>query len=114
MARFRFSAGLMPGFAVIETTGRRSGLPRQTPVGGRMKGSVYWLVAGNSRSQYIRNIEADPHVRVRVHGKWHSGTALICHDDNPRRRLFRLNPVNSFFIWLAGKDLLTVRVDLSD
>jgi hypothetical protein len=36
----------------------------------------------------------------------------VLTDDNPRRRLLRLNPVNSAFIWMAGRDLVTVRVDL--
>jgi deazaflavin-dependent oxidoreductase (nitroreductase family) len=109
----RPSAGVTPGWAVIETIGRRSGLPRQVPVGGRLRGDSFWLVAADGpRAQYVQNIEADPHVRLRVHGRWRTGTAHLLPDDNPRRRLLRLNPANSLFIWLAGVDLLTIRVDL--
>jgi hypothetical protein len=54
-------AGLMPGWAVIETTGRTSGLPRQSPVGGRLKRHTFWLVcAERHRAQYVKNIEANP------------------------------------------------------
>jgi deazaflavin-dependent oxidoreductase (nitroreductase family) len=109
----RVGAGLVPGWAVLETTGRKTGLPRQTPIGGRLRGNTYWLVVGEfRRAQYMRNIEADPRVRVRVHGRWHVGTARALPDDDARRRLFRLNPVNSLFIWIAGTDLATVRIDL--
>jgi deazaflavin-dependent oxidoreductase (nitroreductase family) len=109
----RPSAGVTPGWAVIETIGRRSGLPRQVPVGGRLRGDSFWLVAADGpKAQYVRNIEADPHIRLRVHGRWRTGTAHVLPDDNPRWRLLRLNPANSLFIWVAGVDLLTIRVDL--
>jgi deazaflavin-dependent oxidoreductase (nitroreductase family) len=109
----RPSAGVTPGWAVIETIGRRSGLPCRVPVGGRLRGDSFWLVAGDGRrAHYVRNIECDPRVRVRVHGRWRNGTAHLLPDDSPRRRLLRLNPANSLFIWIAGVDLLTIRVDL--
>lgn len=106
-------AGLPLGFAVIETTGRRSGQPRRSPVGGRLRGDTFWFVAADGwGSQYVKNIEADPNVRVKVHGRWREGTARPLGEDNARRRLLRLNLPNSLFLWIAGKDLLTVRVDL--
>ena len=109
----RAFCGLVPGWAVIETTGRRSGLPRRVPVGGRLEDDVFWFVAGDWRhSQFIRNIQADPKVRVQVHGRWRSGKAQLVPSDDPRRRLLRLNPLNSWFVWIAAKDPMTVRVDL--
>jgi deazaflavin-dependent oxidoreductase (nitroreductase family) len=109
----RNAAGLVPGFAVIETIGRRTGQLRRVPVGGALRGTTFWFVAGDARhAGYVRNIEADPRVRVKVHGRWRAGTAQLCPDDNPRMRLLRLNPLNSLFVWIAGTDLLTVRVDL--
>jgi deazaflavin-dependent oxidoreductase (nitroreductase family) len=111
MALYRPSAGVVPGWAVIETTGRRSGRPRQTPVGSRLRNNSLWVVVGNrSHSQWVKNIEADPNVRVRVHGNWRPGTARLLPKDNPRRRLMTMNPLNSLFIWIAGKDLATIRV----
>lgn len=107
-------AGVAPGWAVIETVGRRSGRRRLTPVGGRLSGDRYWLVAIDGRqAQYVRNIESDPEVRVRVHGRWRAGNAALMSDDDPKRRLWRLNPVNSLFLWTyGGLDPLTVRIDL--
>jgi deazaflavin-dependent oxidoreductase (nitroreductase family) len=105
-------AGIVPGWALIETTGRRSGLTRRVPVGGRLAGDTYWLVAGDRSADFVRNIAAEPNVRLRVHGRWREGSAQLCPDDNPYRRLLRLNLANSAFIVIAGTDLLTIRIDL--
>ena len=113
MALYRPLAGVVPGWAVVETSGRRTGQPRQTPVGGRLCGDTFWLVVGDrSRSQYVKNIEANPTVRVRAHRRWHTGTAHVLVHDNARHRLMTMNPINSVFIWIAGSDLATIRIDL--
>jgi deazaflavin-dependent oxidoreductase (nitroreductase family) len=110
---FRRWAGRAHGWAVIETTGRRSGLPRHTPVGGRLVGDTYWLVAGDgSHSDFVKNLGVHPEVRVQVHGRWRTGRAVTLPDDDARRRLLRLNPINSVFVGIAAKDPLTVRIDL--
>jgi|SRR5581483_7992946 len=110
---FRTSAGFVPGFGVIETIGRKSGLPRRTPVGGSIKGGSFWFVAGIGRQTfYMRNIEANPRVRVKTLGRWRAGTARPDPDDNARRRRFTVSPVNGLFLWIAGGDALTVRVEL--
>jgi deazaflavin-dependent oxidoreductase (nitroreductase family) len=110
---FRWAAGFMPGYGVIETIGARSGQARRVPVGGGLRGGAYWLVAADGRAaQYVRNIEAHSKVRVRVHGRWRTGNAHLLPDDDPRRRLWRLNPMNGLFISISGRDLLTVRIDL--
>ncbi|MGH9261872.1 MAG: nitroreductase/quinone reductase family protein, partial [Acidimicrobiales bacterium] len=78
---FRLSAGITPGWTVVETTGRRSGRPHRVPVGGRMRGDVFWLVAGDGRqASYVKNIEADPRVRVRSSGRWRTGVAHVLDD----------------------------------
>lgn len=105
----------LPGQTLLETTGRTSGLPRRTPVGGRLEGRTFWLVSEHgSHAQYIRNIAADPRVRVLVHGRWFTGTARPLPDDDARERLKRLPKVNSFLVGLFGTNLLTVRVDLDE
>ena len=66
----------LPVQTLLETTGRTSGLPRRTPVGGRLVGDAFWFVSEyGERSQYVRNIRAQPLVRVRVKGRWYAGTA---------------------------------------
>ncbi|MGH7859775.1 MAG: nitroreductase/quinone reductase family protein [Candidatus Binatia bacterium] len=106
-------AGWVPGFALVETTGRRTGLRRRTPVGGRRQNDTFWFVAGiGRRTRYVRNIEANPRVRVKRLGRWHAGTARLCPEDDWRRRMFRVNPTNGLFLWIAGGEGMTVRVDL--
>ncbi|MEV7139467.1 nitroreductase/quinone reductase family protein [Streptomyces tauricus] len=105
----------LPFQTLVETTGRTSGLPRRTPVGGRRVGREFWFVSEyGERSQYVRNIRADPKVRVRVGGRWHHGTAQLLPDDDPRARLTSLPRMNSTAVRLFGTNLLTVRVDLTD
>ncbi|MEV8558165.1 nitroreductase/quinone reductase family protein [Streptomyces sp. NPDC051917] len=103
----------LPFQTLLETTGRSSGLPRQTPVGGRKVGDSFWLVSEfGYKSQYVRNIQADPRVRVRLAGRWHHGTAHLLPDDDPVARLRALPRFNSAAVRAFGTDLLTVRVDL--
>jgi deazaflavin-dependent oxidoreductase (nitroreductase family) len=103
----------LPFQTVLETTGRTSGLPRRTPVGGRRVGGSFWLVSEfGERSQYVRNIKADPRVRVRLRGRWHTGTAHLLPDDDPVARLRGLPKLNSAGVRAMGSGLLTVRVDL--
>jgi hypothetical protein len=51
-----------PSYAIVETTGHRSGQPRRTPVGNGLDGDTFRIVAEHrQRAAYARNIEADPH-----------------------------------------------------
>lgn len=103
----------LPGQALLETTGRRSGQPRQIPIGGRLTGEAFWLVANHGQyANYVRNIQADPHVRLRIGRRWRSGVAHLLPDDDPRARLRQLPAYNSAMVRLLGTNLLTVRIDL--
>ncbi len=105
----------VPTQVILETTGRKSGQPRLTPIGGRRTGREFWIVSEfGEKSQYVRNIQADPRVRVRIRGRWHTGTAHLLPDDDPRARLKALPRVNSAAVQAVGTDLLTLRVDLDD
>lgn len=98
---------------LLETTGRTSGLPRRTPLGGKLIGHQFWFVSEfGDDSQYVRNIQADPRVRVRLRGTWRSGTAHLLPDDDAQARLRSLPRFNSFGVRAFGANLLTVRVDL--
>lgn len=106
--------GWAPGWAVVETTGHKTGLLRRHPVGGRLAQDTYWFVAVDAaKSPYVKNIEANPKVRVKVHGRWREGSAHVLADDDPKRRMILLNPINSLFILIAASEHVTVRVDLA-
>jgi deazaflavin-dependent oxidoreductase (nitroreductase family) len=112
-----------PGDALLETTGRRTGQPRRTPVCDGLEGETFWLVAQQGRrADYVRNIEANPRVRVKVRSGWRtgwrSGTAHILDDDDPHERQ-RILGRGNLARWLCvyasgamGTSLLTVRIDL--
>src|SRR5258708_20766922 len=75
--------------ALLETTGRVSGQPRITPIGNGLIGDTFWMVTEHGHSaQYVRNLEADPPVRVCIPGRWRTGTAhpLPPTAPIPRRR----------------------------
>ena len=108
--------GLLPGIALLETTGRKSGVPRRTPVSyGLERGTnTFWVVAEMGRkAAYVRNIEADPRVRVKVGRRWYEGTAHVLPDDDPVERMRMLGrPGNDSMVRLMGTEHLTIRVDL--
>ena len=103
----------LPLVVILETRGRKSGQPRQIPVGKTLTGDTLWIVAEHGRkAAYVKNIEADPHVRVRIGRKWRTGTAQILYDDDWRERQRQLpNRLNSATVRLVGTEHLTIRVD---
>jgi deazaflavin-dependent oxidoreductase (nitroreductase family) len=118
LTRFGLRVGLAPrAFALLETTGRRTGLPRHTPVGNGLgpAGDVFWLFAVHgTQADYVRNIRQDPRVRVKISGRWRDGTAVLLPDDDAVARS-RSMP----YQWDASIGRLmatlpmTIRVDLS-
>lgn len=121
--RLIIRAGYAPRmFALIETTGRRTGLPRQTPVTVAAEGTVVWLVAEHGvRSDYVRNISASQQVRLKMGRRWHTGRAALMSRDDPwarRKEMDRLNGwlsrADSFFFQMMASSPLTVRIDLDD
>jgi deazaflavin-dependent oxidoreductase (nitroreductase family) len=102
--------------ALLETTGRRSGEPRRTPVGNGLRGDSFWVVTEHGyAADYVKNIQADPAVRVKVSADdWRPGRAEILPDDDPIERLRWLNrPVNDTLLRTVGTEQLTIRVDLA-
>jgi deazaflavin-dependent oxidoreductase (nitroreductase family) len=115
VVRRALEAGVAPrGWALLETTGRRSGRPRRVPVGNGLRGEHFWIVAEHGRhADYVRNIERDPRVRVKVGRRWHSGTAHVLDGDDPRARLRWLRrPLNDAGLVLMASEMLVVRIDL--
>ena len=108
-------AGLpTPSVVILETTGRRSGQPRRVPVTRLLEGDTLWIVTEHGRkAAYVRNIEANPRVRVRVGRRWRTGTARVLEDDDWRARQRRMpNKLNSTMVRAMGTEHLTVRVGL--
>jgi deazaflavin-dependent oxidoreductase (nitroreductase family) len=104
----------LPMVVILETRGRRSGKPRRIPVGKALEGDTLWVVAEHGlRSSYVRNIQADPRVRVRAGRRWRTGTAHVLEGDDWRARQRQMpNRVNSAVVRAMGTEHVIVRVDL--
>jgi len=119
-----FAVGIVPpGYALLETTGRKTGKARRTPVGDARVGNQFWIVAKHgTKASYVRNIAHNPRVRLKLRegfrARWHSGTAQVLSDDDPRARQRWLagqvtgSSANAAAVRLFGTELLTVRIDL--
>ncbi len=119
-----FAMGIVPpGYALLETTGRKTGKARRTPVGDARVGGRLWIVAEHGmKAGYVLNLVRHPRVRVKLRkglgAQWHTGTAHVLSEDDPRERQRWLagqvtsSIANSVAVRLFGTELLTVRIDL--
>jgi deazaflavin-dependent oxidoreductase (nitroreductase family) len=118
--RIALRLGVVPGaFALLETTGRKTGRTRSTPVGNGLDGSTFWLVAEHGRNDYVLNLRADPRVRVKVRRRWLQGTATELPDDDGfarRRQIDRKNGLvgrlDGVLFRAAASTPVTFRIDL--
>ena len=109
------AAGLWPRTqALLETRGRTTGQPRRTPVGNGLRDSTFWIVTEHGyAADYVKNIQADPRVRVKVGRRWYDGAARLLPDDDAHARLRWLDrPVNDTALRVVGTEQLTIRIDL--
>lgn len=126
LVRTMFRIGFVPfGFALLETRGRRTGRPRQTPVSNGLVGDTFWVIAEHgAEANYVRNLTADPCVRVKLRCglrfEWRAGVATVLPGDDPLRRQRQvcgwrpLRWFNAITVRTLGTELLTIRIDLTD
>jgi hypothetical protein len=93
---------------------------QRTPICDGQEGDTFWLIVQHGRrSDYVRNIEANPHVRVRTGSAWagETGMAYVL-DDDPIQRVRILGESDPWRRLRLGAskaistNLLTVRIDL--
>jgi deazaflavin-dependent oxidoreductase (nitroreductase family) len=112
-------------YAVLETTGRRSGRTRRTPVANGLQGDVFWLIAAHGRNaHYVHNLSADPQVRVGIVERralrWRAGVAHLLPQDDTRARQRELGRgrlgyrLDALLLRALATELLTVRIELAD
>ncbi len=80
---YRLGLGLVVGrlFMVMTTTGRKSGQPRVTPLQyEEIHGEYYLGAARGLKADWVRNIQANPDVSLRVGSKKLHGEAEIVTD----------------------------------
>ena len=117
LTRLALRRGLAPkAFALLETTGRRSGRLRHTPVGNGLIGGTFWLVAAHGeQADYVRNLLAHPRVRVKIGGQWRTGTAQVVPADDVVARSRTLpHQWDAALGRLMATTPITIRIDLDD
>jgi deazaflavin-dependent oxidoreductase (nitroreductase family) len=77
-------------------------------------GDTFWIVAEHGRkADYVRNLIANPRVRVKVGRTWREGTAHVLPEDDAHARSRQLpHQINQWTVRIVGTDLLTIRIDL--
>lgn len=113
--RWALRRGYAPAaYALLETVGRRTGEPRHTPVGNGLDGDTFWLVAVHGRqADYVRNLMREPRVRIKVGGRWRTGTAVPLPEDDAVARSRRLpHQWDAALGRMLATRPLTIRIDL--
>ncbi|MBV8964575.1 MAG: nitroreductase family deazaflavin-dependent oxidoreductase [Mycobacteriaceae bacterium] len=105
----------------LETTGRKSGTPRRVPLTGSVHADGVWVISQHGhRAGWAHNIAEDPRVRVRVNGRWRTGTAAFRPDDDirARARSFATGRVSAAAVAFAMRatesDPISVRISYTD
>jgi deazaflavin-dependent oxidoreductase (nitroreductase family) len=121
--RAMFAGRMGETYAVLETTGRRSGLTRRIPVANGLRGDTFWLISAHGpHAHYFQNLLAQPRVRIGLANhdgvRWRAGTATPMYEDDARARHRELGR-GRFGYWLDGlllrslaTQMTTVRIDL--
>lgn len=83
--RFLYAIGLGPVIGrivlLLTTTGRKSGQPRITPLQYEQIDGAYYLGAARGlKADWVRNLQANPHVELRMGAKRVSGLAEVVTD----------------------------------
>jgi deazaflavin-dependent oxidoreductase (nitroreductase family) len=120
----------LPTYAVVETTGRKSGRKRLAPVASGLDGDTFWMISGRGdKASYVYNIRANPRVRViarparlrdGLRTRSRTGTAHLMPGDDAHARHRRLGQgrplyrLDGFILrrLADGGDMLTIRIDL--
>ena len=79
------SPGVLPaGLVLVEVRGRSSGIAHPVPlVATRLGEAILVSTARGSRSQWVRNLIANPGVRYWLHGRARDGRAVVVAPGSP-------------------------------
>ncbi len=75
---------------ILRTKGRKSGAVREAPLGYVIhEGAVYVCAGFGPETQWLKNVQADPHVEVVLTGRAISGVAEVVTDPDESVRAWR-------------------------
>jgi deazaflavin-dependent oxidoreductase (nitroreductase family) len=107
-------------YCYLTTTGRVSGEPREIEIWfgySEQAGAIYMLSGGRDGSDWVKNLQRDPRVTVRVGGETSGGRARVVDDPEEgalaRRLLFeKYSPRYSGDLERWRSEALPIAVDL--
>ena len=109
----RHVAGRLPGFAIVDHTGRRSGRPYRTPVNLFRDGDRYVIALTYGReAQWVKNVLAAGGCEVETRGRRLRLTAPELVHDPARTRVPR--PVGLILGTIAVDDFMVLAVNGAD
>jgi deazaflavin-dependent oxidoreductase (nitroreductase family) len=92
-------------YCYLTTTGRRTGHPHRIEIWFGQRGpTLYLLSGGRDRADWVRNLMADPAVRLEVGGQVMDATARVV-DDPEEDALARRLLAAKYQGWQAGADM---------
>ena len=87
----------------LQTIGRTSGRPRTIEIWFATDGArIYLLAGGGDRAHWVRNLRADPRVRVRIGGRTVAGAARMIEGEE-REGLARRLLAAKYQGWAEGR-----------
>jgi len=100
-------------WTLVETTGRRSGLRRLTPlVNGPFDGMTLSVLAGyGEASAFVKNIRANSAVRFKRGGRWYDATAEVL--DTTPESVARLGRYAQVVLLRVGKNPKVIRLTVA-
>jgi deazaflavin-dependent oxidoreductase (nitroreductase family) len=110
-------AGYAPWWVLLETKGAKSGLARRTPLArGPREGNAVWVNSVHGRNAtWVRNIEADPAVRIKLGGRWRDGHATIHpYEEEVVSRFNAYAAAGPKTLGIDGVDPALIRIELRD
>ena len=104
-------------FCYLTTTGRRTGAPHTIEIWfGRSGDTLYLMSGGRERADWVRNVQHDPNVRVRVGAQVRTAVARLVEpgtdEDALARRLLLEKYQRGDELTGWGRNSLPVALDL--
>lgn len=119
--RISVSDAIVPNL-VLTTTGRRSGLPRETPLACVPDGEGAWYVVGSNFGRehhpaWTGNLLAEPEATVAFRRRTHAVVARLLDADEKAvvwPRLLAVWPAYDDYVAASGRDLRVFRLERTD
>jgi deazaflavin-dependent oxidoreductase (nitroreductase family) len=106
-------------YCYLTTKGHKTGSPHEIEIWFAVDGSsLYLLSGGGDKSHWVKNLQADPHVSVRIGKQTFTGTARLVKDEK-EELMARHLLTGKYQGWRQGQEMSdwgrtawVVRIDL--